>query len=343
MASTRAALDERFLASLDGIPFAPRAVWRGPAYYLGVTKGALDFVAHNLPRVNSVLVRINPYPRPWERVRVAVDDEGTSLGGWHARGRAGAPAVLFAPGTFQTKDDTVRKARAIKLWRDLGCHVLAVDLRGFGDSHEFWGTGGYLEAHDLLRCAAWLREKSGAERVAIVGESLGGASALIASALPGAGDIVAGVLAWSPFADLVGQSRYIATNPGVGHPFYLAYTFYRLMVSVRSGGEVRDMQEFFRVRSAMLGLEPAELVRRASPVTYASDIAVPALAFHAEDDPIVPVAQSHALAEASRGNGLVRARVLPAGGHVAFEEHDPAWYWRTTRAFLTHVTTGDRG
>lgn len=332
-----AALDPAFLAEIDAIPFAPRDVWRSPAHYLSVTKGALDFVAHNLPRVNSVLVRLNPYPRPFERVRVPVDDEGTTLGGWHGPGKPGSPAVVFAPGTFQTKDDTSRKGRAIRFWRDLGCHVLAVDLRGFGDSHESWGTGGYLEAHDLLRAAEWLKARSGDSRVTLVGESLGGASAIIASALPGASESLNGTLAWSPFADLVDQSKYVTTNPGVRHPFFLAYTFYRLMTTVRSGGEVRDFRDFFRVRSAMLGLTADELVRRSSPVTYAQDVAVPTLAFHAEDDPIVPVSEAHRLIDAARGNPLVRARVLPTGAHVSFEEHAPEWYWRTTRAFVAHV------
>src|SRR5439155_12375926 len=107
---------------------------------------------------------------------------------------------------------TRRKRRAIDLWRRLGAHVLIVDMRGFGGSAQWPSTVGREEARDLLEVAAWLREHSGADKVALWGESLGGAECLLAGMLPGAEGIVSQVIAWSPFADLDEASKVAMTD-----------------------------------------------------------------------------------------------------------------------------------
>src|SRR5438552_2019629 len=101
--------------------------------------------------------------------------DGARLAAWHGPGRPGARAVLFLPGTFQTKDDTSRKRRAMQLWRRFGAHVLIVDQRGFGGSAAHAPSGGGQEARDALVAAEWLSAQSGAARVTLWGESLGGA------------------------------------------------------------------------------------------------------------------------------------------------------------------------
>ncbi|MFA5861466.1 MAG: hypothetical protein WDA16_07195, partial [Candidatus Thermoplasmatota archaeon] len=119
------------LTEFGSIPFDPKSERKRFADGWADAKAGLDFVAHNLPRAHRVLVRVNPYPKPWRSVMLEMPD-GARLAAWHGPGEVGSsPAILLLPGTFQTKDDTPRKRRALHLWRRFApAHVLIVDQRG---------------------------------------------------------------------------------------------------------------------------------------------------------------------------------------------------------------------
>lgn len=319
---------EGFARGLASIPFdAPAA--RHPLDLWADVKTGLDFIAHNLPRAHTLLVRLNPYPAPWRHVRVAGHD-GAVLSAWHGPGKPGAPAVVMLPGTFQTKDDTPRKRRALNLWRRLGAHVLILDMRGFGESHALAGTAGHLESRDALAAADWLRGASGAPRVHLWGESFGGATALLAGTLPGAEDRFASILAWSPFADL-GEASRVATPDSPSGRTALART-YRWLLRRRTRNEVQTFEEYLDHVAAHLGMTKDDLLRTCSPLHRAGDLRVPAVVFHAEDDPVVPCWHARRLADL-RLDGLA-VQVLPRGGHLDFDRHAPAWYDAVTRQLL---------
>lgn len=315
-------------AALSGIPFdAPRRRRRADAWH--DLKQGLDFVAHNLPRAHRLLVRLNPYPRPWRPLDVEGHD-GVRLSAWYADGEPGAPAVLFAPGTFQCKDDTPRKRRAIDLWRRLGASVLILDLRGFGGSHAHLGSAGHLESLDLLVAADRLREASGARRVILWGESLGGATALLSATLPDAASRYERVLAWSPFADLakasrVGSIQFRAGQTALGRT-------YRWLLRKRTGNEAQDFEDYLAMAANAVGMSPRQLALEASPLARVHELKVPADVFHAEDDDVVPVA--HARWLDGTGAAKLRVHVLPRGGHLDFDRAAPSWYAGVTEAFL---------
>lgn len=295
-------------------------------------KQGLDFVAHNLPRYHAFLVRINPYPAPWEPVFVDAPD-GARLAGWHGAGRPDGPAVLMVPGTFQTKDDTSRKRRALDLWRRLGAHVLILDLRGFGGSHTAHGTGGFLEARDLLAAADWLRRRSGRDRVHLWGESLGGAVCLLSACLPGAQERYAAVAAWAPFADLADAIN--ASLPTSRRGRTLVGRTYRWLLRRRTGREVRDFGDYLRRRAEALNMPWEELLTSCSPCFTVEDLKVPATVYHAVDDPIVPVTHARLLARVARERApLLDVHVLPRGRHLEFDREAPRWYEATTAALL---------
>lgn len=310
------------------VPFdAPRA--RTGRDVLFDIKQGLDFVAHNLPRAHRLLVRLNPYPEPWRALTLPTHD-GQRLSAWYGPGRPGAPAVLFAPGTFQTKDDTPRKARALDLWRRLGASVLILDLRGFGGSHACPGTAGVHEARDLHAAADRLKAESGAERVVLWGESLGGAVSLLAGTLPGAEARFSRILAWSPFADVREASTVANPKTPVGRS--LLGRTYRWLIRRRTGSEVRTFEEYLALVADQLGMSVDELCAAASPAEHLTKLRVPAVVLHAEDDFVVPVDHARQF-EAFAGERLA-VHVVPRGGHLDFDRVAPSWYASITRKLL---------
>lgn len=313
------------------LPFdTPRPFSVGDAWWQ--VKQGLDFVAHNLPRYHALLVKLNPYPSPWIPVYVETPD-GARLAAWHGPGREGSPAVVMVPGTFQTKDDTPRKRRAIDLWRRLGCHVLILDLRGFGGSHAYPGAGGYLEARDLLTAADWLRDESGREKVHLWGESLGGAACLLAGCLPKAPEKVESVIAWAPFADLADAIN--ASSPRSRRGQTVVGRTYRWLLRRRTHNEAHDFGEFLRRRANQLGLSWEVLVTAGSPCYQVEDLKVPATVFHAMDDPIVPVTHARLLQRVAKERApLLDVHIVPRGRHIEMDRVAPAWYEAVTKALL---------
>ena len=310
------------------VPFdAPRA--RTGRDLLFDVKHGLDFVAHNLPRTHRLLVRLNPYPKPWRAMHIDTDD-GHRLSAWYGPGRPDGPSVLFAPGTFQSKDDTPRKKRAIDLWRRCGASVLILDLRGFGGSHECPGAAGVHEARDLHVAADRLLAESGDERAVLWGESLGGAVSLLAGTLPGAERRFERILAWSPFADL--RTASTVANPGTPVGRSMLGRTYRWLIRQRTANEVRTFEEYLAYVAGQLGMEVDELCRAGSPIEHLDKLRVPAVVFHAEDDDIVPV--DHARQLETRAHGKLDVVVLPRGGHLDFDRAAPNWYADVTRNLL---------
>ncbi|MEA3199776.1 MAG: uncharacterized protein QOE90_1204 [Thermoplasmata archaeon] len=318
---------------MDAIPFDAARPRRAVLDAWNDVKAGLDFVAHNLPRAHRVLSRVNPYPRPWRAVRLP-GAEGASLAAVYGPGRPGAGALLILPGTFQTKDDTSRKRRAIGLWRRFGLHVLVLDQRGFGGSFDAPPTGGWLEAADAHLAADWLRHESGAPRVTLWGESLGGAVALLAAARPGAEARFERVVAWSPFADLADATA--AADPRSPRGRTLLGRTYRWLLRERTHGEAQDFGAFLALRAHALGLPLEELVRLGSPLAHVRDLRVPALVLHAEDDPVVPVAHARKLADARAPR--LDVQIVPRGRHLDFDREAPQWYARLTQALLASPT-----
>lgn len=310
------------------VPFdAPRP--RTARDVLFEVKAGVDLVAHNLPPAHRLLVRLNPYPHPWRAMTIETPD-GAKLAAWYGPGDPRGPSILFAPGTFQTKDDTPRKRRAIDLWRRLGANVLIMDLRGFGGSHHALGSAGYLESRDLHLAADRLREESGAERVALWGESLGGAVSLLAAALPRAEERFSRVVAWSPFADLREASTVANRSTEIGRSI-LGRT-YRWLLRHRTRNEVRDFEQYLALCASHLDMDIDTLCLNASPSQLVRDLRVDATVFHAEDDLVVPVAHAQRLRSAHAPRLAVH--IVPRGAHLGFDRAAPGWYRAVTRKLL---------
>jgi pimeloyl-ACP methyl ester carboxylesterase len=261
-----------------------------------------------------------------------------------------------------------------------GYHVLCVEVRGHGQTGKVEPdvpmTFGLLEASDLIRCSAWLREECAARRVGLIGFSWGALEALLAAWLdgvrvrpPGAEtDPVwrrvpqptdrpafdAGVISMSPILDL----RLMADSFEIHHNLLSdpvrAYVQQALMEyqRVRGAGDVdHRVWSFVRFeagRSVLAGeyggvapLERAGLdfltLRGATGAAKMDAARVPVLIVHGGNDPLSP---ADLIAELGRrtANPNVATLLLPGSGHGGLPAVSAPYYYSLVLNFLSPVS-----
>jgi hypothetical protein len=196
--------------------------------------------------------------------------------------------------------------------------VLGLDFRGHGGSDDSPTTFGYLEIEDVAGALGWLGER-GVRRVAIVGSSMGGVTALGAVAVLGDGRLAAAdadpdapVADTGPprprivavVADSVAPELAIPVARRLRVPFSRAIAeraFGRL--ARRVGGDPRDTQP---IRA----------------VTLLED--VPLLLVHGDADTAVPIRDARRLAAAAPAG--TRLLVIAGADHGRGHGVDPSRY-----------------
>jgi pimeloyl-ACP methyl ester carboxylesterase len=107
-----------------------------------------------------------------------VTQDGTRIAGWYIPAANGigptGPTVILVPGFTDNKSGILRYG--------VGLHaevnLVAYDPRNIGRSSGDKTTGGVLEATDLRAVIDWVERTKGAERIGVLGNSLGAATAL---------------------------------------------------------------------------------------------------------------------------------------------------------------------
>ena len=118
-----------------------------------------------------------PPDLPASPVRIS-SGSGETLRGWFVPGIAGRGAVVLLHGVRATRLSMLARARF--LHQD-GFSVLLCDFQAHGESTGRHITFGYLESRDAQSEVAFVRRAAPGERVGIIGTSLGGAAALLAT------------------------------------------------------------------------------------------------------------------------------------------------------------------
>jgi len=164
--------------------------------------------------------------RPWampspEDVRLPSRDTGISIAAWWLPAKAtDAPAVIVVHGFTACRRDHAVLLPSGMLYRN-GFSLLLVDLRNHGDSTIEDGrhAGGTNEYRDVLGAWDWLRTEKGigADRIGLLGISLGAATVLLAA---GREPSVAAVWEDSSYADF--ESVIRAELRREGYPSVLA-------------------------------------------------------------------------------------------------------------------------
>lgn len=105
---------------------------------------------------------------------------GAKLAAWHAPVENSRGVVVLLHPIRGSRLAMVDRA---KLFRSAGYSVVLIDFRGHGESSGHSITLGHLEQHDARAAVEFARSRHPGELIAVVGWSLGGAAALMASPL----------------------------------------------------------------------------------------------------------------------------------------------------------------
>lgn len=223
--------------------------------------------------------RASTTPTPAGCVDRTFAGDGVQLAGWYcaAEQQPRRGLVVYLHGTADNRGSA---AGVVSRFTSRGLDVVAYDSRAHGASQGTHCTYGYYEKRDLQRVI----DSVGADRVVLIGHSLGGAVAIQTAAID---PRVRAVVAASTFSDL----RTIATERA---PFI----FTRETIAGAFSQAERDGR--FQIDEV-------------SPVKAAATLGIPVLLIHGENDRNTSPAHSQRILAALQGpKQLV---LVPAAGH----------------------------
>jgi alpha-beta hydrolase superfamily lysophospholipase len=105
-------------------------------------------------------------------------ESGAIVHGWWCPVEDSLGAVLLLPGVRANRLSMVDRAGFL---RRANYSVLLIDLQGTGETKGDHITFGWKEGRDVLAAVRFIRKSAPSNRVAIIGSSLGGAAALLAT------------------------------------------------------------------------------------------------------------------------------------------------------------------
>jgi uncharacterized protein len=105
-------------------------------------------------------------------------ESGSTIHGWFIPGKKGVGAVALMHGVRANRLSMLERARLLS---QAGYSVLLFDFQAHGESEGKRITFGYLESKDAQAAISFLRTNAPDEKIGVIGVSMGGASALLAS------------------------------------------------------------------------------------------------------------------------------------------------------------------
>lgn len=201
-----------------------------------------------------------------------------------------------------------------KIWYDLGYNVLMPSQRGqfLSDGNDI--TFGYQDKYDWLNWVKKVDARNGANsEVVFYGQSLGADTVIEAASVPGLSKSVKAVIADAGYATMPGlgstlyQSAIAAVSTKLQSFGLPAITSLPFLSYDKILGEINNELQ------AEQGFSLADI----SGVTAASQVTVPLMLIHTEDDSFIPYTNSLQLAAANNSK-LKEVWILPGqvGGHA---------------------------
>ena len=208
--------------------------------------------------------------------------------------------------------------RAVPVLHAAGLPNLVVSYRNDGEAPRSRGGAyalGAAEWRDVDAAIAYAL-RHGAERVILMGWSMGGAVSLQTAVNSGNRDRIAGLILESPVVDWRTVLRYQAREAGLRAPLpALAMGALSLPVTAR-----------------LSGAEDAIAFDRLDMVARAEALAAPTLILHSDDDGFVPADASHALRDARPD--LVTMPVFSGARHTKIWNYDETGWTAAIRDWL---------
>lgn len=200
-------------------------------------------------------------------------------------------------------DRSVMAARAFML-RDLGLTSLAIDLQGHGETSGEMITFGHREAQDARNGVEYLRGQ-GCRKVLVIGQSLGGAAALL-----GDGPVAADAF--------VLESVYPTIEDAVANRLAM-----RFGAAGRLAAPLLYLQLPLRAGVGSAGLRPLDAVRK---------LRVPVLVAGGSRDLQTPPDETRRLFDAAPGRKTLW--LVEGAAHQDLHAYDPAQYQARLTAFI---------
>jgi fermentation-respiration switch protein FrsA (DUF1100 family) len=137
--------------------------------------GALAVIFVGYALAHPVPAHVGAPPPALHATSIVIDGR---IHGWFSRSPAHRGVVLLLPGVRANRLSMVDRALFL---RDAGYSVLLIDLQATGESPGNVITFGWRERLDVLAAVDFLRRELPGEKVGVIGSSLGGAAALLAT------------------------------------------------------------------------------------------------------------------------------------------------------------------
>jgi pimeloyl-ACP methyl ester carboxylesterase len=106
---------------------------------------------------------------------------GSELKTWFVKGEPGKGVIVLMHGLRSNRSALVERMRCL---RQAGFSVVAFDFQGSGESEGKQLTFGYLESRDAEAALKFVKQKLPAEKIGVIGLSMGGAAFLMAGDRP---------------------------------------------------------------------------------------------------------------------------------------------------------------
>lgn len=231
---------------------------------------------------------------------------GLTLRGWYIPCETAAQTIIVCSGANGSLDADVHVAPWLY---EVGFNVLLFNWRAHGNSEGEVVTLGFNERYDLIAAVQFAKSK-GAERVGVLGFSMGGTVALATAAVY---EDINAVVADSPFVSVLS-----AVAGGLlerGAPEGLSYLLARLFI----------ITACLRTRLNLFDIDPAPWIKRIAPR--------PLLLIFGEQDVIVPKSEVDLIC-ARAGDPKAVWRV-PGAAHRDIASRQPEEYRRRIVEFFT--------
>ncbi len=256
---------------------------------------------------------------------------GAVLRGWLVPGASDArTGVVTVHGGGADRREYLRM---LPVFHDAGYPVLLFDLRehGISDGNARGLSFGVREHRDVIFAVRHLRKQTGVEHVAVVGASMGAATAILAAALS---DEIDAVIAEYPAGSLETWVPYmIRSQAGAAVASDFAAqgeTAPELLLGAGQPEWWIELVTFFLLWriDGDPDLDPLDVVDRIAPR--------PLLLMHGERDRMAPVADSRELF--SRAGEPKELWIMPDGDHTSFyNAHPEAWRARVLGFLRKHL------
>lgn len=237
----------------------------------------------------------------------------------------GATWVIQVHGRGTTRAECLR---AVPLLHSLGLSVLVASYRNDGDAPRT-GAGTYAlgatEWRDIDAAVAFALQR-GAQRVLLMGWSMGGAIALQTDLNSRRSDAICGLILESPVVDWRTVLGFQAGQLRLPLPVT------ELALGALQSGWGKPL-----THADGISLDALDVVARAAELRH------PLLILHSDDDGFVPSDASHALADARPD--LVELQVFQVARHTKLWNYDPERWSAAIREWLTRhelVAAGQR-